>query len=327
MIVVDKEQIEMVKSVLKDLPHNKSQGPNFYSFGPPGEEKYVPELFPELDHPQAINFFFFALVHDFGFWYGDHKGYVCPLYGTIAGKETKGSDLLWKAMMIAFRKNPDIFKPKEIAYLGPEGLVFIFSDDNGPIPFPDFETRYIQTRKYGEWFCERSTEPVRILEAANRMKETLRSFLNLVRIIPGYNEDKLMKRNLLLAMILANRPEKFLKVTDPEHWRPIVDYHLMRVALRLGMVRVEDSSLRRKLIMRAWLYKEEESLLRNAIYDAFSIIVADRELSMGFIDETFWLARRYCPEMRKPNCEKCFFADVCPRDTLMFQPVIRTTSY
>ncbi len=98
-VEINESQIAKVAKILKDLPESGS-GLNFYSYIKDGKEIFDSEKFPSLNHPQAINFFFFTVMHDYGFWYGDEKGYYAPLYGIIDDKKVKGSDLLW----MAFRK-------------------------------------------------------------------------------------------------------------------------------------------------------------------------------------------------------------------------------
>jgi hypothetical protein len=59
-------QIAKVAELLKKLPEN-GKGLNFYSYAKDGKEIIDSEKFPPLHHPQAINFFFFVVMHDYGF--------------------------------------------------------------------------------------------------------------------------------------------------------------------------------------------------------------------------------------------------------------------
>ncbi len=266
-------------------------------------------------------------MHDYGFWYGDDKGYLEPLYGIIHGQRVKGSELLWKMCRLALA-NHEGFDPKYLANITVKELGRIFSDNNGPVPWPDFETRFRMTRAYGGWFLDEGINPQNIIEAANKTEEPLHYFLTWMRIIPGYNRDLLEKRNLLLAMALANRPEKFLNVKDPQNWRPIVDYHLMRVALRLGLVDLFEQRSA-KIITRKgrWVISGTEREIRYAVFNAVSEIINQSGRPMSFIDEKMWMGRKYCPEMEPPNCIKCIFNGVCKKRIELFQPVFRTTSY
>lgn len=134
-------QINTVASFLKHLP-DSGHGLNFYSFGSGDKEIIAFDMYPVLNDPQAVNFFFFVCLHQYGFWHGDEQGYVEPLFGLIDGKKAKGSDLLWKAAKKALDKNPIVFEPEQLASIDPEKIWSdIFVDDSGPISFPDSEIR------------------------------------------------------------------------------------------------------------------------------------------------------------------------------------------
>ncbi|MBI2669578.1 MAG: hypothetical protein HYX20_00295 [Candidatus Yanofskybacteria bacterium] len=324
---VNLEQIKKIAEFLKNLPENGG-GLNFYSFQKDGKQIVASDMYPPLNHPQAINFFFFTCMHQYGFWYGDKYGYIEPLFGTINGKKTKGSDLLWKAAMRAFNQDAECFEPKKLAVVSPHDLArTILTDDNGTIPFPDFETRFQLTRAYGLWFQEASSRNSQeLVRFSNCSKNSLRKFLEIIREVPGYNKDKLQKKNLLLAMVLANRPEKFLEVKDPWNWQPIVDYHLMRLALRQGLVGLDDQE-KKQNEARKWTDAVIESSIREAVFEAMGIIIKESGKSMSFVDEKFWNGRRYCPETEIPDCQRCLFNSVCKKRIELFQPIFRTTAY
>lgn len=326
MPTVNQEQVKKITELLKNLPDN-GVGLNFYSFQKDGQEIIASDMYPPLNHPQAVNFFFFICVHDYGFWYGDDHGYVEPLYGVINGKRAKGSDLLWRAAMRALSQDEECFEPRKLAVINPQDFACkILADDNGPILFPDFETRFQSTRTYGKYFLENSLTSFQITANANKNTEPLSRFLYFVKKIPGYNRDPFEKRNILLAMVLANRPERFLQVDENADWPPIVDYHLMRIGLRLGLVELCEREAKSNQA-RKWVAQNVESSIRTNIYDVVSDVIKESGKPMSFVDEKFWSGRRYCPEMEAPDCQKCLFNSVCKKRIELFQPVFRTTAY
>jgi len=324
-IEIDKRQIRLVAELLKELP--EEEGLNFYSFKKGNEEIIASDMYPELNHPQAINFFFFVVMHDYGFWYGDEKGYHEPLYGIINGKREKGSDLLWKMAVMTLKKNETKFEPINLAEIKPRELAQIFSDDNGPIVWPDFEKRFQITRAFGKWFIKEKKTPSWIVNEANNATKPLQYFLAWLRKIPGYNRDLAEKKNLLLAMVLANRPEKFLNVKDPENWKPIIDYHLMRVSLRMGLVEFLNKEEKKENKERRWTNYFTEREIRWAVYNAVLELIQKSGRPMSFIDKIMWMGRCYCPEMTAPECAECLFNSVCKKNIEFFQPVFRTTAY
>lgn len=323
--MIDFEQLDRVADLLKSLPDSGS-GLNFYSFKAGEQEIVASDMYPILDDPQAINFFFFVCMHNYGFWFGEYEGYLEPLVGTFKGKPTKGSDLLWKMCKAALDRDPKVFEPENLRNINTRQLAEIFSDDNGPVPFPDFEIRLIDTRAYGKWFEDKGLTPAEVVANANKADRPLEYFLSSIAQLFGYNLDLLDKKQLLLAMALSNRPEKFLDVRDTDSWKPIVDYHLMRLCLRLGIV-VPISEQASSLAKRQWVSAEVEEEIRQATFTAVTELINKSGKPMSFVDEKMWLARRYCSEMEKPDCGKCLFNDVCAKQIEFFQPVFRTTAY
>lgn len=325
MTTINHAQIQKVADFIRKMPAGK-HGMNFYSFkNKDGVDVPALGMYPPLNHPQTVNFFFFICMHMFGFWYGDHRGYVAPMYGVIDDKECKGADLVMKCA-IKFLNAGGNFSPEYFARITPKEFAEIFSDDNGPIPFPDFEIRYKLTRAYGEFFYEMRASTIDGLEDTNVSKRPLKIFLEKTIIIPGYGDDPFLKKNTLLALVLANRPEHFLKVGPEEKWPPVVDYHLMRLALRLGLVEIDEYDTPENT-ERLWTEERMENKIRMDTYYAILALVNESGKTMSFVDHLLWSGRKYCPEMTEPECSKCVFCDVCEKHTKLFQPVFRTTAY
>lgn len=326
MAKINRRQIEKAAKFLRELPADEDFL-NFYSFKKDDIEIVASEMYPSLYHPQAINFFFFVCLHQYGFWYGDESGYKEPLFGYLDGKKLKGSDLLWAVCKKALDYDPLIFEPARLAEMSFDDLrEKIFVDANGPIDFPDNQERHRLTNRYGQWFVENKSESIKMVGLANSLNRSLDFFLWLIRVIPGYDRDRFDKKNLLLAMVLSNRPERFLEVKDPQCWSPIVDYHLMRLALRLGLVNLNEKE-RWVNERRLWVNARAEYRIRRAIHRAIGWLIFKSGKPMSFVDKKLWMGRQYCPEMEGPQCSNCIFSEVCKKQIELFQPVFRTTAY
>ena len=282
------------------------------------------DKFPAVGDPGALDYFFAVTMHDYGFWIGDERGYVNPLSGVIDQKILKGSDLLWTLSMKIYRESgPEFFNPRNLAELELKDFCRWIPEKYG---FQDIVTRHNMTVEYGKYCVHKNINTKHLVTIANYSESSLQSFIRLTSSMPGYNKDDLFKKNLLLAMISANRPEKFLKVRSEEKWPPIVDYHVMRVALRLGLIElslIEYDQLARRVYVDYWT----EAQIRKATFDAIEMVILLSGKPMSEIDFLLWSARRYCPEMTKPDCSKCCFDDVCKKRIQLFQPILRTTNY
>lgn len=331
---INPKRIERFAGLIKTLPLPNEKPLNFYSFHERnGSETIASDMYPPLNAPWAIDFFFFACIHNYGFWHGEEK-YEGPLYGTLNGKQVKGSDLLWKLLLRAATFNKNALSPEHLVNMMLSDYCRMFSDDNGPISLFISDERYALTLAYGRWFIARrmtgADARAEFLARLNYYPDPLGALCSIITHkedgIPGYREDPLKKKALLLLMALANRPEHFIVSRKDFAWDPIVDYHLMRLALRLGLV-VLPEDWKTENTGRKFTSSEREEAIRKTVSRAIKSVITKSGRPMTEINNLMWSARRFCPEMEKPNCAECVLANVCAKKVGLFQPVVRTIAY
>lgn len=282
--------------------------------------------YPPVGHPAALDGFFAATLQQFGFWTTEDGRYRRPAIARLRGRELKGSDYLWAAYRAWLDDDPAGLRPERQGRLtAPELAARLRSDDGEDLPAA--RSRLAQARAYGRDLGMLGLTPVEIVERANASREPLSGLLAELDHVGGYKEDPLRKKSVLLALILQQRPEGFLRVEPDEAMPPVVDYHIQRSCLRTGLVVVGDPSLRRRLIARELLEPEVEWAIRQACYRAVEALQRGSGRSMGAIDWFFFQNRRRCPEMSRPDCQACPLDGVCAHETALFQPVFRTTFY
>ena len=146
--------------------------------------------------------------------------------------------------------------------------------------------------------------------------------------LPGYREDPLAKKAMMLAVVLGNRPERFLRAVDRDSLGPIVDYHIMRGCLRTGCVRIHDDGLRQRLEARSWVESGQEAAVREATLEAMGRLCERSGLGVDAVDGFFFVnGRTRCLEGEAPHCSPCPVREDCARHEELFQPIFRTTSY
>jgi hypothetical protein len=129
-------------------------------------------------------------------------------------------------------------------------------------------------------------------------------------------------------MILNDRPETFLPLRDDEQIAPIIDYHLMRSCLRIGLIDVLDGELETKLTDRQIVSPAEEWAVWYPAYLALEEVVMLSSKSLGAVNSLlFTNARKRCPEMTEPPCRLCPFDPEWAHRKEFFQPVLRTSFY
>ncbi len=284
-------------------------------------------IYPERGRTDVLDYFFFACAHQFGFWTLVGDRWAAPMVARRDGRDLKGSDFLWRACTRAWQNDPRRFQPESLAAASDAQLDAVFHDDSGRNPLPLWPEHLALIRGYADWFKGRRETPAAVLRRAQAAPKPLFALLEILAEIPGYAGDPLRKKAMLLAIALENRPERFLRVADPESAHPIIDYHLQRSALRTGLVRIDASALRAKIAARDLVSADEEAAVRRATSAAIAQLMARTRLSAAAIDWFFFQNRTRCPETAEPDCPACPVHAICARETRLFQPVFRTTAY
>jgi len=298
-----------------------------------GEERVAPfdfvsEVLPPPGHPGALDYFFAATLQQFGFWRSSAGRYEAPVVAPLGGRERKGSDFLWEAYRRWLVARPGALRPEAQAALDEDELRDRLRDDRGDEPIPGGGERAALARGYGSDLAALATSPAAIVTEANAEERPLRWLLGRLDAVGGYKEDPLRKKSALLGLILRQRPEAFLRDAGPEDEAPpVVDYHVQRSCLRLGLVVVPDEVLARRLAARELLEGADEECVRRACWAATAEVRRRSGRSMGAVDWFFFQNRRRCPEMQEPRCEECPADPVCAHRRELFQPVVRTTFY
>lgn len=283
--------------------------------------------FPPVGDPGTIDFLFASILHQFGFWSPASGVWSRPTFATIDGQRLKGSDYCFAAFRRQLGRDARKLSPMGMATLRWADTEAIFRADDGSIPLPVLATHHALARGYGRDMWELGLEPRTLVEAAQRADDPARVLLAALDKITGYREDPLRKKSMLLVLALGQRPEAFIDLSRAHCLTPVVDYHIMRSALRTGLLEVGDEALREALVGRRLLDPRDEAAVRLAAFDALEQLQRVSGSDVGAIDAFFFGARRRCPELEEPECSACPLDPVCKHETSMFQPVLRTTAY
>ena len=307
-------RIEAVGKILEDLPEA-----NAFDFT--GDD------YPPMGHQSALDYFFASTLQQFGFWTTKDGHYDQPMYAPIGGRELKGSDFIWAAYRRWLDQDPDGLSAHAHAKLNQAWFDYRLRDDSkrNPLPAPDLHLE--QALSYGHDLTALGLTPKLIVEHANKAEQPLRAFLEHLDQIGGYKEDPLRKKSALLAAILYARPERFLHWGEDEEIPPIIDYHLQRSCLRIGLIEVAPGGLRRKLESRQAVSETDEQSIRQAAFEALTMMHAQTGKPMAALDWFFFQNRHRCPEMNDPVCSECPIDSACAHHKELFQPVIRSTFY
>ena len=289
---------------------------------------FVTAALPPIDHPATLDYFFAATLQQFSFWYTREECYDRPMWATIDGRRYKGSEYLWAAYWRQEVAEPGFCTPRQQGELNHDKLEELMQDDDGRNPLPASSLHLSQAHAYSRDMLALQLTPQAIIDESRASARPLQTFMARMDQIGGYNEDPLRKKSALLAIILNQRPEKFLPFAETEDVAPVMDYHAMRACLRLGLVEILDEPLRDKIKRRELVSPAEEWAVRLACYRAYEQLVTlsgKRYGAVGWF--LFSSMRQYCLEMGEPHCSQCHLEKVCQQKRDLFQPVIRTSFY
>lgn len=312
-VIVHEQQLQHIAALIAGLP-------DITPFAFTG-----PDL-PATDHPAALDYFFTSALQQFGFWTAANDHYAQPLIAHIDGEQRKGAFYLFRAWMRWLENDPERLSPAAQAKLTVAELRAVLRADDGGEPMPELDTHLALARAYGRDMLALGLTPSIALARINASGAPVTALLQLLDHIGGYKEDPLRKKSALLAVILLQRPETWL-VANAAEVPPIVDYHVMRSCLRMGLIEVREPTLRERLVRRALLPESDEWAVRSAAFGAMQQLVTLSGKSMGAVDWFFFRARERCPEMSPPRCAECAVDPACAHRKDLFQPVHRTSFY
>lgn len=284
-----------------------------------------PDL-PAADHPAALDYFFASTLQQFGFWTHANGRYERPLVAHIDGEARKGAFYFFRAYCRWLKNDPEKLSPVAQAKLSKADLLAVLRDDDGNDPMPSIDLHLSLAQRYGRDMLALGYSPRTLLQKVNSSAEPMRALLAELDYVGGYKEDPLRKKAALLAIILQQRPEGFLSGAGQDA-PPVVDYHVMRSCLRIGLIDVANTELAKRLAERQLLSDSDEWAVRSAAFTAIEHLVAKSGKSMGAVDWFLFQARQRCPEMTAPLCNICPVDPVCAHRKELFQPVRRTSFY
>ncbi len=285
-----------------------------------------PEL-PPAHHPKTLDYFFAVTLQQFSFWNEKNNRYHTPLVAPLGGVSQKGAFYLFDAYRRRLESDADFCSPERQANLSRAELLEIFKADDGTDPMPALDLHLEMANAYGGDMLALRLTPEVVLQQAGASPTPLRTLISILDKIGGYKEDPLRKKSGLLALILNQRPEAFLTFADGEQVEPVIDYHLMRSCLRVGLVDILDEELKTKITNRELISPADEWAIRLTAFRAIEEVVALSGKSTGAVDWFFFGARKRCPEMTEPECHLCQIDSVCAHRRELFQPVLRTGFY
>lgn len=257
----------------------------------------------------AINFRFWSLV----------DGQVVASAGPVDGESFRGSMYLWRRLRVGVSGSEFSLDAEWLSTLSEAALERAFRDDDGACPLsPGLAERAENLRNLGARLLARwRGEFVNVVDAA---RGSLSGFAEMSATFRAF-DDPVRKLTMVNAIMLAGSG---LAHFDEEPL-PGIDYHLVKQAIRQGLV-VPSGRLQDKLRDRRFLTPVESLVLRQSTLTALLQVAEASEISTAVIDNIYWGNGRVCDE-REPACPQCPFQEACQQRVDFGLPLELTRYY
>ena len=223
------------------------------------------------------------------------------LQGYINGKWLRGGDYLLAACRRRFDSDQDFFTADRMKSIEEDGLKALLSDDGTP----DHSTidrvaeRVGLLRNCARVLLKRFEGNIMMIYNVSEgylIRRDGKGLPNLLKNFRAYS-DPVEKKSFLLLLYLNE--SGIWKIGDLENLKIAVDYHIMRIALRAGMINLVDNALASRLLQRKRVKQSEDSEVRKTVREACSLLSKYSGHSAFEIDTMLWNMGRSC----------CFYED------------------
>jgi hypothetical protein len=242
--------------------------------------------------------------------------------GVLNGRWIRGWDYLVEASL---RRFADFTAERMLSYKA-DDLRTLLSDDLNPAhsPIDRIDERLEQLHGCARrLLAEYGGEAMNVYLRSGGRLSGAGGLLDLLHKFQAYT-DPLQKKSVLLAGMLHEIGVRPLR--DPENLKVAMDYHAMRVALRTGMVEVQDEVLADDLRLRRAASAETNQAVRSVVSAACDLVVRASGFSVLQFDKLIWhLGRSCCFYEHDPICGPAHSAQPCAKhNTCTF---IQATTY
>ncbi len=279
--------------------------------------KYYPKKDDEPEYVLRYFFFMVAIDHRLSRPGRDYEGYV-------DGEFFHGADLLYRLGAKKYYEDPEWFSPQNMANLTLEAIrSWLSVKEPKPVEPPDLEVRLMLLKDAGHKLLKLYDGMVTNLlkESKGYLKSLHGGLIDRLKVFRAY-EDPVEKKPYLFFKFI-NRRGLFDPV-DKENIEIPVDNHLVRIALRLGIVEVEGL-LEKKILTMNEVEWWEDTVLRTTIRAAYKLLAERIGISLTLLDDFLWMFGRTCCLRDNPSCNqcssKCSRANWCQNNKCILQGV------
>ena len=228
-----------------------------------------------------------------------------PYEGVVDGEFYHGADLLYRLGSKKLEEDPDFFSPERLAGVTVDEVKKWLTAEKpggGKVSPPDPHVRAWLLRDLGQKLLRLYDGlAYRIVEASMgylRHRPGKEGFIDALKVFKAY-QDPVEKKAFLLAKFLERRG--VLQVMDPYNKEVPVDNHLVRIAVRVGAVSLDQEALERIAAATPFSW-EEDVMIRTAARTAYKEAARAGGVDLFVMDDLLWAYGRACCTRENPAC-------------------------
>jgi hypothetical protein len=258
------------------------------------------------------------------FWERSETGELLPLYYSVGGESVKGSSFLDRSVRSMVESNPEFFRSENLADFTLDKFHQLFGDGI----FPDEDERYAIAKD----FIDRTIGARgKSLDAIWREDagETIEGFHGILDETLGFHDELCKKSEMFVKFMYY---QGIWKAKDSENIVPPLDYHLMNISIKAGLIKINDAKLLAKLINREPLTPKENHLIRINSIAAYDRLENKFNVNPYHLDDVVWAESRGHCQSTAPTCGECVFDGACAEsrnktDLSRSFPVVYTNAF
>ena len=271
----------------------------------PTLDAFDDRFFPEENEEKEVVASYFLFMTAI-----DHRTRVGGTYQKeIEGELFFGSDLLFRLAKLKLDADSGFYTAKNMAGLSLSDFKDVFMPEG--VTLNDPEVRVALLRDLGSKLM--TLYDGMALNLIDRADKKIKGgpenpgLLELLKAFVAYS-DPVEKKSFLLIKFLKRRG--IFKPKDLENEQVPVDNHLLRIAIRTGLLRLDKSWFPLLRSERNSTF-EEDIALRMMARAAFKLVAEEAQISPFLLDDFLWSHGRLVCTVERPMCEKCSIRTAC----------------
>ncbi len=227
-----------------------------------------------------------------------------PYEAIVDGRLYHGADLLYKLGSKKYAEDPGFFEAEKLSKVNVKDILEWLSVETGgrTVKPPDPEVRAELLRDLGVKLLKLyDGDPYAVIvDSANYLKKGVQGgFINILKTFKAY-QDPVEKKNYLLAKFLERR--RVLEIVDDHNKEVPVDNHLVRIAIRTGIIDVDPETLE-AIALGVEFTEEKDVILRKTARIAYKEAARTANIDPFTLDDTLWSFGRKCCTRENPTCK------------------------